>query len=237
MTPSSGAGDSATGKWWNRWSLSALRGRGENAVNWGNHTPAMDIAELGEYLDRDLSNELSWLLRAATEWYSQDCMKLAIPGYETQVFTMDSTFLHARTLFEFFTRPTQEFFYGYDAFGLSAKIPSNLYEKHWAKPLHGRLMHAQDRAKSPLVKRFASPQPKADIKDMPVDFAKEIVRMWHGFARELEALGDPRRQQLGQRAHRILIGAKEAAEAVRSNAVTECHIAQRKKDAKLDPAS
>lgn len=202
-------------------------------VNWGTHTPAMNAAELKEYLNENLSYELNWLLRAATEWYSQYRMTLCIGGYEIQVFTRDAALLHARTLFEFFTRETQDYFYGYDSFGLPSKIPSSLYEKHWKSPLHARLMHAQDRSKSPKVKRFGPGEPKEHIKDMPVDFAKEIVRMWHNFAGSLEKLDDAESQRLGERAHQILKEAKKAAEAVRENAVTECHIAQQKKEGKL----
>jgi hypothetical protein len=49
-----------------------------------------------------------------------------------QVYAMDSAFLHARTLFEFFTRKTQDYFYGHDEYGVTTKIKSSLYEKHWS---------------------------------------------------------------------------------------------------------
>lgn len=72
-----------------------LRRRTEppNPVGWGRHTPEMDRPELRNYLDENLSYELKWLLRSATEWHSQYRMQLKIRGYEVQVFTMDSAFL------------------------------------------------------------------------------------------------------------------------------------------------
>jgi hypothetical protein len=170
------------------------------------------------------------LLRSATEWHSQYRMELEIGGYEVQVFTMDSAFLHARTLFEFFTRPTQDFFYGYDAYGLTSKIKSVLYEKHWSGPLHARLMHAQDRSKPSDIRRFEPGQPKEHIKNMAVDFAKEIVRMWREFARALNEIDTT----LGQRALVILDEAVQAADLVRTNDVTEDQIAQRKEDGRLE---
>ena len=59
----------------------------------------MDAAKLRDYLDNDLKNEIRYLLAAATEWHAQDKMNLEIPGYEVQVYAMDSTFLtHALSL-------------------------------------------------------------------------------------------------------------------------------------------
>ena len=56
-------------------------------------------------------------------------------------------FCTARALFEFFTRKTTAFFYGYNEFGLESKIKSSLYENHWSDSLHARLMHLQSRMK------------------------------------------------------------------------------------------
>ena len=116
--------------------------------------PEMSSDELKTYLERDLANELDRLLRAATEWHAQSHMALDIHGFTVQVYAMDSAFLHARTLFEFFTRKTQDYFYGHDQYGVTTKIKSSLYEKHWSSSLHARLMHTQDRSTSPDVKSF-----------------------------------------------------------------------------------
>ncbi len=103
----------------------------------------MSSDQLKTYLERDLANELDWLLRAATEWHAQSHMALDIHGYTVQVYAMDSAFLHARTLFEFFTRKTQDYFYGHDEYGVTTKIKSSLYEKHWSRPLHARTIDAR----------------------------------------------------------------------------------------------
>ncbi len=197
----------------------------------GRFTPPMDSAMRRNYLDNDLKNEIRYLLAAATEWHTQAKLHLGIGGYEVQVYAMDSTFLHARALFEFFTRKTTAFFYGYNEFGLESKIKSSLYENHWSDPLHARLMHLQSRSRSADVKRFdPDDSQKEHIKNMPVDFAKEVVRMWHVFAGALQALEGDQSRALGQRAHEILREALDAAEAVRTNAVTESQVAQRRKE-------
>lgn len=94
----------------------------------------MDSAMRRNYLDNDLKNEIRYLLAAATEWHTQAKLHLGIGGYEVQVYAMDSTFLHARALFEFFTRKTTAFFYGYNEFGLESKIKSSLCQNHWVIP-------------------------------------------------------------------------------------------------------
>jgi len=97
-------------------------------------------------------------------------------------------------------------------------------------------MHLQSRSGAADVKRFdPDDDEKEHIKNMPVDVAKEIVRMWHEFACALDNLADDELKALGQRAHEIMADALKAAEAVRTNAVTEGHIAQLKKDGKLNP--
>ncbi|BBX76071.1 hypothetical protein BST45_11195 [Mycobacterium shinjukuense] len=202
-------------------------------VQWGVHTPEMDPAQLKSYLEEDLANELRWVLRAATEWHAQHHMNLGIDGYSVQVYAMDSVFLHSRALFEFFTRKTNDHNYGYDAYRLTSKISSRLYERHWSPKLHARLMHAQDRSKSADVNRFDRKERKEHIKNMPADFAMEIVRMWHDFASELQRLGDEDMKGMGVRAGELLDEAIDDAQKVRTNEVTQCHIAKRKKEQKL----
>jgi hypothetical protein len=193
----------------------------------------MSSDQLKTYLERDLANELDWLVRAATEWHAQSHMALDIDGYTVQVYAMDSAFLHARTLFEFFTRKTQDYFYGHDEYGVTNKIKSSLYEKHWSSSLHARLMHAQDRSKSPDVKSFDPAESKKHIKNMPVDFAMEVVRMWRKFACALQTLADEDMQRLGHRAVEILDEAVVTAETVRTNKVTQKQLAQLKKVGRL----
>jgi len=66
---------------------------------------------LREAIEKDLFNELRWLLCAATEWDAYDRLigepplvpKINEPCFHLKVYTMDSAFLHARSLYEFFT--------------------------------------------------------------------------------------------------------------------------------------
>jgi hypothetical protein len=94
-------------------------------------------------------------------------------------------------------------------------------------------MHAQDRSKSPDVKSFDPAESKKHIKNMPVDFAMEVVRMWRKFACALQTLADEDMQRLGHRAVEILDEAVVAAETVRTNKVSQKQVAQLKKAGRL----
>jgi hypothetical protein len=142
----------------------------------GRNTPRLSRAEKKDYLKRHLSNELEWLLRSAAEWHVQNTLRLGVPGYEIQVFAMDSAALHARTLFEFFTKGTTDNYYGLDAFDIGT-IPSELYTDDWEPILHSFLMHAQDRSDPKQLLSFDRTIHK-DLNQMAVDFAREIVRLW-----------------------------------------------------------
>jgi len=89
------------------------------------------MADPDGYLRDHLANELHWLLRAANEWTVQHDLNLGIDGYHVQVYAMDSAFLHARTLFEFFTQPTGRNYYGVDQFGITPPLDSPLYQSGW----------------------------------------------------------------------------------------------------------
>ena len=158
------------------------------------------------YLEQHLANELHWLLRAANEWVVQDGLGLAIDGYHCQVYAMDSAFLHARTLFEFFTSDeTRSNYYTVDQFGLT-KLDSPLYRAGWKSGLHEYLMHAQRReGQQPLTD--ANGTQKA-LKTMAPDFAAEIVRLWQVFVDDLRAAG---RDATAAAAASILVLAQEQA--------------------------
>lgn len=159
-----------------------------------------------------LENELKWLLRAATEWHVQQQIQLGEDGYHMQVYAMDSTFLHARTLFEFFTQPTTQNYYGCNAFGLST-IPSSIYRDDWKAILHAYMMHAQDRSQPRQLKSFDG-QTEKDLNRMPVDFAREVVRLWREFAVRLGSHNNADIKALRQAAEDILNGAIDEAEQV-----------------------
>ncbi|HKU18747.1 MAG TPA: hypothetical protein VJP80_05745 [Candidatus Saccharimonadales bacterium] len=156
------------------------------------HTPLLSNVALENYLKNDLANELHWMLRAAVEWRIQSQIRLKVSGYHMQVFAMDSTFLHARTLFEFFTCKTTGNHYGYDAYRISMPLISTAPDivdtvylsGNWNGALHAYLMHAQDRTVARRLPSFDGTKTK-DIKRMPVDFAQEVVRLWREFAQQL----------------------------------------------------
>jgi hypothetical protein len=103
-------------------------------------------------------------------------------GYNVQVYAMDSAFLHARTLFEFFLGKTNDNYYGCATeFGVST-LQSDSYTASWKCPLHRHLMHAQTRS-NPTGLNSAGVE--KDLNEMPVDFANEVLRLWKEFERQL----------------------------------------------------
>jgi hypothetical protein len=174
------------------------------------HTPRMKYTaqmkneQLKDYLDNHLKNELEWVLRAAAMWHVQRVGRLLKPGFQVHVFAMDSCFLHARALFEFFTMETTSNHYGCDQYlGKGTKIGSPRYESGWRVALHSLLMHAQNRSKPQKLTSFDGRTQKA-LKDMPVDFGKEIVRLWREFEESLGSHKTPEIKALQRDAGDIL---------------------------------
>lgn len=150
----------------------------------GRHTPALNRHSKEGYIAAHLFNELHWLLHAATEWSIQDQLQLRITGYNVQNYAMDSACLHARSLFEFFLGTTKDNYYGCNEF-LGTPLKSAAYTDSangWKGPLHSHLIHAQDRSKSGKLPTGDGPK---DLNQMPVYFAKEILRLWKQFEQEL----------------------------------------------------
>ena len=169
----------------------------------------MKVGALRLYLENHLQNELVWCLRAATEWHVQHELQRRIDGNHIQVYAMDSTFLHARTLFEFFTKNAQVAknpdgnYYTCDIFGV-APLSSSLYTGDWQDILHRYIMHAQNRSRPRKLKSYDNQATTKDLKDMPVDFAREVVRLWREFCQCLHSQPDRVSQQLATKADGIL---------------------------------
>lgn len=180
----------------------------------GRHTPQMNADELATYLDKHLGDELRVLLRAASEWHAQKHMNLKVVGYEVQTYAQDSTFMRSRTLFEFLTQNTGDYYYGADTFGVET-IDSPRYDA-WKPVLHSFIMHAQDRSAPQQLTSFDQTEVK-DLNEMPVDFSREIIRLWQVFADSLKRHGAV---PLGQRADEMLVEAKEQAKPVLDNQFT-----------------
>lgn len=182
----------------------------------------MDRKQLTHYLEAHLGNEIRYLVAAATEWHAQKFMHLEEPGYEVQVYAMDSAFVHARNLFEFLTEKTTESHYGYDAFGIG-KLKSKIYQKDWKSPLHSHLMHAQDRTATRMLTSYQRADQPKPLQDMPVDFAHEAVRLWRAFAKALGQLQNPDLASLGPIADTVLEKAIDASGNVLINKFTKGH--------------
>jgi hypothetical protein len=183
------------------------------------NTPSLDKQAKTEYIEKHLFNELRWMLGAATEWYVQEQLQLEIVGYDVVVYAMDSAFLHARTLFEFFTKKTNNNHYGCNEF-IGKTLPSPKYQG-WTGPLHRHLMHAQTRSLPEQLEDFWGGM--KDLNKMPVRFALEILRLWKAFEEEL-LNSDKDLSKLAQDKRREAI---ERAQCVVKSEVTQKH-AERK---------
>lgn len=185
----------------------------------------MTNAQLRTYLEDNLAAELAWVLRAAVEWHIQDRAKLELDGYHMQVYTMDSCFVRSRALFEFFTKrlTTDNYYTCADQFGTITPLVSTLYTSDrrsghvgWDNPLHSHLMHAQSRISSNQLQGF-DPSEQKDLKEMPLDFAREIVRLWREFSKAMHASSDTFIKSLSPIADSILVDAINGADKVRTN--------------------
>jgi len=181
------------------------------------------LGDREEYIERHLFNELRWMLAAATEWSIQkEQLALEISGYHMDVFAMDSTFLHARALFEFFLNPTKGNYYGRTEF-TSANLASDSYSNKvsgWSGPLHSHLMHAQDRSKG---RKLETPDGAKDLNEMPVYFAREVLRLWEEFEDALLNSGDQQDRRLGSLARKKRNEAINSARCVTNSKVAERH--------------
>jgi hypothetical protein len=180
---------------------------------------SLDLKQKEEYISLHLFNELRWLLNAATEWSLQKQLKLEICGYDIQVYAMDSAFVHARSLFEFFVQAANDNHYGADQF-LGAVLKCDSYLDDWKDTLHRFLMHANDRSRPMPLKSAGM---KKDLNQMPADFAHEILRLWVEFERKLEASKVPGDKELGELARKKREAAIESADCVVNCAVARHH--------------
>jgi len=138
---------------------------------------------------------------------------------------MDSAFLHARALFEFFVQRTTNNHHGCNEFlGLGAVLTYSNYD-NWRRPLHSFLMHAQDRSNPvPLMSRSGVTE---DLNQMPVDFAHEILELWKEFERMLAKSSVPQVQELMKLARAKRQEAVKGAESVIDSCVAQQHAKQK----------
>lgn len=180
-----------------------------------------------DYIALHLFNDLRWLLGAATEWSIQDRLDLGKVGYDVQVYAMDSAFLHARALFEFFVK--QKNHHSSSEF-LGTVLNSSSYENDWKRPLHTFLMHAGDRSRpAPLN----SSGVKKDLNRMPVDFALEILKLWKEFEEGLGRSSETGDQELRELARQKRKEAIRGADCVLNSTVAQQHA--KEKGQQLNP--
>ena len=130
-----------------------------------------------------------------------------LKGQHVKLYAMDSAALHARTLFEFFTKPSTKNHLGMNLYGLQPILLSR-YLLDWHGPLHSHLMHLRYRrvGQTYKLRRYK------DLNRMPVDFGHEVVRLWRMFISDL-------RNQGGAQARTVLDKASADAARVVDNEV------------------
>jgi hypothetical protein len=143
---------------------------------------------LCDAIEKDLSNELRWLLCAATEWDAYDKLigeppqvpKLEEPCFHLKVYAMDAAFIHARSLYEFFTATQQSILRNksnglrrltwYDFSSNPTLRQTSTKYAQFMQPLHGRVMHL-DHNRSGYD----------EIKKEVANFAADILVLWNNF--------------------------------------------------------
>ncbi len=172
-----------------------------------------------KYIESHLFNELRWLLGAAQEWSIQEQLSLGIVGYDVIVYAMDSAFLHARSLFEFFVCGPTKNHYSCKQF-VGDVLKSEKY-KNWNEPLHANLMHARDRSKTEQLEGFRGEM--KPLNKMPVDFAEEILGLWEKFEENLLGSRSQGDRELGRLAQQKRKAAIDCAKCVIDSEVTRQH--------------
>jgi hypothetical protein len=149
-----------------------------------------------------LFDGLTYLLQAAQEWQCQRDLRLQLGGTQVQVYAMDSVFLRARSLFEFFMgKGRDNYCHARCLFGLADQLSCHRYTRRpnganssWKDVLHYGSIHMKDRDNPVQLAGY-----DGDLKDlnaMPVDFAKGILDVWKDFEEELTA--DTQLHQMAQ---------------------------------------
>jgi hypothetical protein len=143
---------------------------------------------LERLIEKDLYNELRWLLVAAASW---TVTENRAPAAHFHVLCMDSAFVHARQLLEFFTVPLAMHRRQSDqgkrpaschSFGVQ-NVTSPFYDK-WRLALEARLMHLRMDREWLTDKKGGSV--RTAIKLQVLNAAHEVLRLWDEFAAQPE---------------------------------------------------
>lgn len=123
------------------------------------------------FIESELYHELRCLLGSATVW---QIFKSTGAGYDV-VVAEDSAFMHARTLFEFFTsKGKNSNILRITEFGLR-KFKSNVYAK-WKVPLNRHVLHLNEKRLKPNNLKNGE-----HLSEQVEVFAKEILKLWEQF--------------------------------------------------------
>ncbi len=147
------------------------------------------------------------MLVAATEWHAfrllDPSTRNEYPGH-FHVLTMDSAFLHARSLYEFFLTPKRlwrsDTAYAERDFGVPLS-PTKVSDTY-IDALNKRLFHIDIFRPAPVNK--GGKKVKTDINVRVVDIATDVLELWDDFAAKVgkfpTALRTARRKAIGDAA-------------------------------------
>lgn len=158
-------------------------------------------------IHEDLFNELRWLLCSATEWDAYEKLvegpsRTKEPCHHLKVYLMDSAFVHARSLYEFFTNPKpQSERLSWRDYGMRGPLISKRYNR-FIRPLHGRVMHLNKN-------RTGYRQIKGEVLRLALD----VLALWQEFSEKSEV--QPYRNLLDDRRKRAIKEATSVAEQYR----------------------
>lgn len=143
------------------------------------------------FLENELYHELRCLLGSATIW---QIFKNKNAGYDV-IVAEDSAFIHARTLFEFFTsKKRNKNILRIVEFGPS-KYRSNIYAK-WKSSLNRHLLHLNEKRLNPNNLKV-----NEHLNEQVDVFAREILRLWDQFENDPAAtLFQPALRKVRERA-------------------------------------
>lgn len=159
----------------------------------------MTDAQKQLFIEQELYHELRCLLGSATVW---QVFKNQGAGYDV-VVAEDSAFMHARTLFEFFTSDGKNKNNIRIAELGARKYRSNVYSK-WKSALNRHVMHLNYKRLEPSNLKNG-----IHLKDQVEVFAHEILKLWKQF--ENDPATQPFHQALAKARQRAIADAKNDA--------------------------
>ncbi|MEQ0600041.1 hypothetical protein ABLO02_11405, partial [Mycobacterium tuberculosis] len=112
----------------------------------------------------------------------------------------------------------------------------DLVSIYWRRPIRESYdAHAQDRRPVTWLPTYDDHAQTKPLNEMPVDFAKEIVRLWRVFIKDLNNHTNLQFRPIGATAQTALASEINAAKRVRTNDVTQRQIAVGKETSRLEP--